>query len=62
MTNDENQKNDEARMTNDLYAASNGDSDAWEEAFWGVQCAVRTNGASRSCRNNNEGMTGRNDE
>jgi len=42
MTNDENQKNDEARMTNDLYAASNGDSDAWEEAFWGVQ---RTSGA-----------------
>ena len=39
MTNDENQKNDEARMTNDLYAASNGDSDAWEEAFWGVQRA-----------------------
>ena len=39
MTNDENQKNDEARMTNDLNAASIGDSEAWEEAFWGGQRA-----------------------
>src|SRR6266550_4276738 len=37
MTNDENQKNDEARMTNGANPLSNGDSDRWEEAFWGVQ-------------------------